>query len=309
VGRLLRDLERCSPRELDRRLRAALRLFQRIDFEIGRVLRQVVDRRLYRDLGFDTFERFVVERLDGSPRTARRLVRLARAEHRRPAVATAFRTGRITLLQAEALVRGEAGEREDGAVGAAGGAGGAGTSSPSGTGGPSVTFARRVTLRRLEDEILVRALAGEDRPAATGFHAPPDVAALFLGMVARMGLGPMLDHAIATWAEAGKQFCDYADFERDGWRCTVPGCTRGAEPDVVAVEVPARRGTHTAWCGSRPRRARYHHRGVHGGGGVRIRGRAPDELVYELGVGAFRSGDVHLGCPVPGARRPVDATQ
>jgi len=45
----------------------------------------------------------VVERLDLSPRTARRLVRLARAPE---AVATAFREGRITLLAAEAILRG-----------------------------------------------------------------------------------------------------------------------------------------------------------------------------------------------------------
>ena len=30
----------------------------------------------------------------------------------------------------------------------------------------------------------------------------------------------MLDHAIATWLEAGAQFEGYADFERDGYRCT-----------------------------------------------------------------------------------------
>jgi NAD(P)-dependent dehydrogenase (short-subunit alcohol dehydrogenase family) len=45
----------------------------------------------------------VVERLDLSPRTARRLVRLERAPE---AVATAFREGRITLLAAEAILRG-----------------------------------------------------------------------------------------------------------------------------------------------------------------------------------------------------------
>jgi hypothetical protein len=40
--------------------------------------------------------------------------------------------------------------------------------------------------------------------------------------VARLGLEAMLGHAIATWLEAGAQFEDYADFERDGFRCTVP---------------------------------------------------------------------------------------
>ena len=44
-----------------------------------------------------------MERLDLSPRTARRLVRLARAPE---AVANGFREGRITLLAAEAILRG-----------------------------------------------------------------------------------------------------------------------------------------------------------------------------------------------------------
>jgi hypothetical protein len=34
----------------------------------------------------------------------------------------------------------------------------------------------------------------------------------------------------------------------------------------------------------------HHQRGVHGGL-IRIRGRAPDDLVFELPVGRFRSGD------------------
>jgi hypothetical protein len=51
-----------------------------------------LERGLYRELGFESFEDYVVERLDLSPRTARRLVRLARAPE---AVASAFREGRI----------------------------------------------------------------------------------------------------------------------------------------------------------------------------------------------------------------------
>jgi hypothetical protein len=98
-----RAISRRAPLELDRRFRAAIAFLQRIDFEIGRILRQILERRLYRELGFESFEDYVVERLDLSPRTARRLVRLARAPE---AVATAFREGRITLLAAEAILRG-----------------------------------------------------------------------------------------------------------------------------------------------------------------------------------------------------------
>ena len=51
-----------------------------VDFEIGRMLSQLLERKLYREFGFESFERYVQERLDLSPRTVRRLVRLAQAE-------------------------------------------------------------------------------------------------------------------------------------------------------------------------------------------------------------------------------------
>ena len=227
---------------------------QQVDFEIGRVLRQVVDRKLYRELGFESFERYVTERLDLSPRTARRLVRLARAEHRAPEVATAFREGRITQLQAEVLLR-----------------------------GGSVDRAEAVTLRRLEDEVLPREVA---------FWAPSAVATLFEGLVARVGLEAMLDHAIATWLGVGRQFRDYADFERDGYRCTVPGCTARRNLQSHHIVFRPRGGPDVPWnrttlC------AFHHHRGLHAGR-VGIRGHAPEDLIYTLGVGRFRSHDVFL---------------
>jgi hypothetical protein len=257
LARLTRGLEECSPRDLDRRLRAAIAFLQHVDFEIGRILRQVVERKLYRELGFESFERYVEERLDLSPRTARRLVRLARAEHGAPAVASAFRAGRITLLQAEVLLRGEKPE--------------------------ALELALRVTLRRLEDEVLPRRVA---------FWAPPEVAALFEALVARVGLEAMLDHAIATWLEAGAQFEDYADFGRDGYRCTVPGCTARRNLQSHHVRFRSAGGPDVGW--NRTTLCAYHHhRGVHAGR-LRIRGRAPDGLVYTLGVGSFGSGDVLL---------------
>jgi len=258
LARLARGLEECSPQELDRRLRAAIAFLQQVDFEIGRILRQVLERKLYRELGFESFERYVQERLDLSPRTARRLVRLARADHGAPAVASAFRQGRITLLQAEVLLRGEKPEALE-----------------------SLELALRVTLRRLEEEVLPRRVA---------FWAPREVAALFEALVGRVGLEAMLDHAIATWLEAGGQFEDYADFERDGFRCTVPACTARRNLQSHHIHCRSACGPDVAW--NRTTLCAYHHhRGVHAGR-LTIRGRAPDGLVYTLGVGRFRSGDV-----------------
>jgi hypothetical protein len=145
-------------------------------------------------------------------------------------------------------------------------------------------MALRVTLRRLEEEVLPRRVA---------FWAPPDVAALFEALVARFGLEAMLDHAIATWLEAGEQFEDYADFERDGFRCTVPGCTARRNLQSHHIWFRSHCGPDVDW--NRTTLCAYHHhRGVHKGS-LSIRGRAPDGLIYELGVGRFRSGDACLG--------------
>ena len=250
-------LKDCSPLELDRRMRAAMVFLQDVDFEIGRILRQVLERKLHHEIGFESFERYVQERLDLSPRTARRLVRLARAEHREPAVASAFREGRITLLQAEVLLRGEKPE--------------------------ALEMALRVTLRRLEEEVLPRRVA---------FWAPREVAALFEALVARVGLEAMLDHALATWLEAGARFEDYADFERDGYRCTVPGCTARRNLQSHHIWFRSAQGPDVAW--NRTTLCAYHHhRGVHARK-LSIRGRAPDGLVYTLEVGRFGSRDVMI---------------
>jgi hypothetical protein len=287
LERLARGLDDCSPRELDRRFRAAMAFLQRVDFEIGRILRQLLERKLYRELGFESFQRYVQERLDLSPRTARRLLRVARAEHAAPAVASAFRAGRITLLQAEVLLRGGSCESLE-----------------------TLELALRVTLRRLEDEVPERAVA---------FWAPREVAALFEAMLKRLGLEAMLDHALATWLQAGARFHDYADFARDGYRCTVPGCTARRNLQSHHIRFRSAGGPDVAWnrttlC------AQHHQRGVHAqrgalgarwarlrtrGGPLPLRGREDRVLGSARGVDVHHeAGDVSAGAVVP-RRVPV----
>jgi hypothetical protein len=251
-GSLETDLSDTPPLELDRRFRAAIAFLQRVDLEIGRILRQILERGLHRELGFQSFEDYVVERLDLSPRTARRLVRLARAPE---AVATAFREGRITLLAAEAILRG-------------------------------APLDETLTLRKLQEQL----------QPEIDFWAPPDVARLLLAMIASVGLERLLDHAIATWlalAQPGHEV-----FERDRWRCTVPACTARRNLHSHHVWFRSQGGPDEPWnlttlC------AWHHQRGVHGGG-LRIWGRAPDGLRFELPVGRFRSHDRRLSwSPVP----------
>jgi hypothetical protein len=133
-----------------------------------------------------------------------------------------------------------------------------------------------VTLRRLEEEVL---------PQQVAFCAPREVAALFEALVAYVGLEAMLDHALATWLEAGEQFEDYADFERDGFRCTARRNLQSHHIWFRSACGPDVAWNRTTLC------AYHHHRGVHAGS-LALRGPAPDGLVYELGVGRFRSRDV-----------------
>ncbi len=291
-----------SPHALDAAMRSAIRNLQRIDHDLGLILRQVSERRLYRELGFPSFDRYVQERVDVSPRTARRWVRLARIGVAAPAVARALRGGEITAMQAVLVAE---------------------TVRPE-TAATWVTHARGVTLRRLEQDV------AEARRAevVVTFTSPRDSANVFLlavaaaklhlaehqlaeGQLAKRdgkavrtadALSWMLGHAIAAWQQQGTLFRDYADFERDGFRCTVPGCSARRSLQSHHVVFRSAGGPDEPWnrttlC------AFHHHRGVHART-ISVRGRAPDGLVFALGIRndgspliEFASGDRILGCP------------
>jgi hypothetical protein len=177
-----------------------------------------------------------------------------------------------------------------------------------------LAFARAHTLRRLEDEAVAAAVGCE----LVSFRAPREAASVFLLALeaARFYLceerarpvAPgealvwILEHAIASFTEQGTQFDDYADFTRDGFRCTVPGCTARRNLHSHHVQFRSARGPDEAW--NRTTLCAFHHlRGVHAHT-VRCTGRAPGELLFELGVRASapallvaRSGDVLAGRP------------
>jgi hypothetical protein len=78
-------------------------------------------------------------------------------------------------------------------------------------------------------------------------------------------------------------------FARDGWRCTIPGCTSQRNLQLHHVLFRSAGGSEdgqnlTTLC------AAHHQRCVRGGV-IRISGRAPDALVFEMPLGCFRSGD------------------
>jgi hypothetical protein len=306
VAALVADLEGADPRELDRRLCRAAALERGVLARIAPLLLALADARGPWQLGFRSLDAYARERLGLSPRKARALLRLERACALSPALREAWRAGAITGSQAQLLVP---------LVLAPG-------SEPFHPGWTA--RAAEVTVRRLEDDVEHALASGRFDPALlpelpefpaypagvqTGAeptargdtdvwvaHVPAEVGRLFracLCTVARRlgtpgaALEAMFDHFNDTW------FCStpraYRVFERDGYRCTVPGCT--AQRNLHAHHVLFRsRGGRDDLANLVTLCAAHHQRGVHRGV-VRISGRAPEALVFELPLCVYRSGD------------------
>jgi len=75
--------------ELDARLRRLVRVRQSLAWRQGRILAALAALRLHRDLGFDTFDDWVADRLAMSPRRARYLISLDRRLRGLPLLADA----------------------------------------------------------------------------------------------------------------------------------------------------------------------------------------------------------------------------
>ena len=118
----------------------------------------------------------------------------------------------------------------------------------------------------------------------------------------------LLDEAMSSWTlrEPGRRKPDPV-IERDGYRCAVPGCSSRRNLQNHHIHFRSARGSDEAW--NRVTLCAFHHlRGVHAAR-ARVRGQAPEGLVFELGlrgmrdVGAkgepplvaYRSGDVLMG--------------
>jgi hypothetical protein len=320
---LLAGLEAAAPRELDGRLCRAAALERGLLARVGPLLLAFVELGGPRALGFRSLDAYARERLGMSPRKAHALLRLERACRRAPVLGEAWYAGAITVSQALAqalalvpLVLAEGAEPFHAAWIAR---------------AAEVTVRRleddvehalatgSFDPVRLPD--LPRFDSGSTNPAdladpagcpagvQTGarpthgetdtwsVNVPADLARLFracLSSVARrLEAGPgtaleaMFDHAIASWWVSTPR--KYRVFERDGWRCTVPGCTSQRNLHAHHVLFRSAGGGDdlanlTTLC------AAHHQRCVHGGV-IRISGRAPDRLAFEMPLGRFRSGD------------------
>ncbi len=322
---LVEKLEAADAFELDARLRGAVALEQRLWAEASPLLAAVARDRLYLASGQRSLEVWSRERLGISPRKLRALLRLERAGAVCPTLLAAYRDGRLSWVQAHALV----------AI--------VGLDEARPWREAWIRFAEQVSVRRLEEEV-DRALAlrelqppsaecpewPERRERQTGaqpvgsaasfetsgffFTAPREVALFVRAAICtvrrrierRTGqrlttgevVAEMLEHAFDAWGANDPHVRrEHRVFARDGWRCTVPGCSsfRNLQDHHVVFRSAsgsddlANRTTLCAW---------HHQRGVHAGR-VRCTGRAPDGLRFDLGLRADRvplvsygSGDV-----------------
>jgi hypothetical protein len=314
---LVRDLSELDAAALHLRLVAAVRLEQRLTAQMVPLLARVQRGRLYRARGFANVGDYARERLGISPRKASALLRLDRAARACPALLEAYASGALSWVKAHALVPvllpDELGRFH--AV--------------------WIARARRVTVRRLDDEVgralvlletdrarflttggLVDAEAeaearGDSQTCAraTGAGEPEDSRIFFLAPIEQArffraalctvrlrleratgrlptegeALEAMLDHCLDTWNswnwEGRKR---YPVFERDGWRCTVAGCSSYRNLQDHHIVFRSRGGSdelsnRTTVC------AYHHHRGIHAGR-IRCTGSAPEHLYFELGL-------------------------
>jgi hypothetical protein len=124
-------LASCDAFTLDARLRAAVAAVGGVEPRIGRLLRLLVDHRLYRNLGSASLERYVRDHLGISLRKVWALLKIERAVCRAPVLADAYASGRLSWVRALTLL--PVVDRQ--------------------TAGEWLARADAVTLRRLTDEV------------------------------------------------------------------------------------------------------------------------------------------------------------
>ena len=324
---LVGGLEEADAFELDARLRRAVRLEQRLHAEMGPLLFELARRRLYRLYDCPSLDVFAREWLGISPRKAQALLRLEGACILCPPLRVAYRTGRLSWAKAQVLVplvflEGAEPWR------AAWVARAERTTVRRLEDDVDRAIVSRVydpgALGRCEDPQTGAQTGDERSPGPTQqlvLHLPRDVARLFRAVLATAqrrierctgapaseveAFEAMLDHALVAWeyprsrirSRNGKVPREYRVYARDGWRCTVPGCTSYRNLHDHHVVFRSRGGcdelaNRTTMC------AAHHQRAVHAGF-VRCRGSAPAGLRFELGVRigrpalvTYRSGDV-----------------
>ena len=195
-----------TPRLLDLRLRKLVALRQKLAWHQGRLLRVMAARRLYRDLGFLSFSCYCQERAGLGARRAWQLIALDRRLVRLPRLAAAYRTGEVSWVRASAIagIATEATEED------------------------WIRVARSVTVRRLRAEVWL---------STEGVRPPGLASDGRVQLSAPLAGERILQTFVAGWRvrQTAAWRRRYRIFERDGWRCRVPGCSSRAHLQVHHV--------------------------------------------------------------------------
>jgi hypothetical protein len=320
-------LEDADAFELDARLRALLAREQRLDAEVGPLLAAIWRTSAPRQLGYLRLDDYARERLGMDPTRARALVRIERVAHTCPDLSAAYRSGKLSLVQAQAVLPALIADVE-GRFAAR-----------------WVAWAQRVTVRRLRDDVAVakgvldtdpetwRTTGGlpADESDASGAEretralpiapetaedpaercvvricAPIEVGQFFRAVHASVrlylerrtgrfptpgeALGAMCDHVFEAWNARFEH--QGSVFARDGWRCAAPGCTSTGNLHEHHIVFRSRGGSNAR--DNRITLCAFHHlRGVHARA-IRITGSASLGLRYEFPFARFASGDVRV---------------
>jgi hypothetical protein len=135
-----------------------------------------------------------------------------------------------------------------------------------------------------------------DRPAPCSttirFWLPEPVARIWDDAVHRIGLPTwasavlLVRHAVAEWERIDPERIptEHRILERDGYRCRAPGCSsrRGLEAHHIIHR--SQGGPDDPWNRVTLCHTHHHHR-IHGPATMRVSGRAPGDLTWELGTG------------------------
>jgi hypothetical protein len=309
---LLTDLDSADAFALDARLRRAVRLEQRHLARVGPWLLAVAQERLFRDLGYRCLDAYARDELGMAASKARALLRIERVASVSLLFRKAWQAGELTWTQAEALaplfVLEHSGPWQAAWLALARAV--------------TVRRLRDDVDRAVSLDLLdpgaheypPAGLLTGAKPTESGegivpaekrreaaeffFRAPRDVARIFRAVLATVqrrieraenrgssqseALELMFEHVFEVWGRWRPVPKKYRVFDRDGWRCAVPGCSGYRElhdhhivfRSAGGSDALENRVTLCAW---------HHLRGVHAGV-VGVRGKAPEGLRFSLGL-------------------------
>jgi len=261
-----------APGVIDARLRELAAMRGRWDDLVGQLAHVIRRGALWKSLGFANFEHYCTERLGLAPRTVEQRAWLERRLHEMPGLREAMRSGRISYEKARIV------------------AGVADVDSVENW----IAHAEKATCIALHREVSNQEVRQTCARGEVSLRVPRQVSFLLeeAFWAARRVAGEPLtaeeclywvaDHFITTWegAPEARATPERRIIERDRGFCQVPGCSRAAG-HVHHVVYRSQGG------GDEPENlvsicVAHHLHGIHRGW-VRVSGRAPDGLRWELG--------------------------